>query len=301
MKTTVIALTLIVVLISYQLRATPVAGFYLPDSVSSTTFNYKSVDNLVILPAIINDSIRVNLILDTGCRNIVLFGKRFTNLLIAPGARHVRVTGLGDGKGVSGALAVENKITIDIVKGNRIPIVVVPGRSVFAGVPGVDGVIGYEIFSRFEVEINFPTKCITFRPGNYNNPEDLAGFTKVPLTVSDSKPLISAGVTFMQNASEQMNLVIDTGSCLTLLVSTTAKLHIQQSPTTLGRGFNGIIRGVEINDGQLHLQQSTIANLKTAVIQSEKNHYASIGLGLLKDYVLILNYVKGYAALQLRG
>lgn len=300
MKTTIIALILIVVLTSTHLRAATAAGFYLPDSVSSTTFHYQSVDNLIILPAIINGSIRVNLILDTGCRNIVLFGKRFTNLLIAPGARHVRVTGLGNGKGVSGALALENKIAIDIVKGDRIPIVVVPGRSVFAGVPGIDGVIGYEIFSRFEVEINFPTKCITFRPGNYNHP-DLTGFTKVALTVSDSKPLISAGVTFMQTSGEPINLVIDTGSCLTLLVSTTSKLRTQQSPTTLGRGFNGIIRGVEISDGQLHLQQSTIPNLKTAVIQSEKNHYASIGLGLLKDYVLILNYVKGYAALQLQG
>ena len=51
----------------------PTAGFFLPDSVRQVTLTYKRTFNLVLLPVIINDSIRLNLILDTGCSNLVLF------------------------------------------------------------------------------------------------------------------------------------------------------------------------------------------------------------------------------------
>ena len=235
---TALLIFLMVILLSSPSHAIPAAGFYLPDSVTETTFEYRSIENLIILPAIINDSIRVNLILDTGCRNIVLFGKRFAKLFSAKGARNVSVTGHGSGKGIDGFIALENKIAIDIVGGRRIPVVVVPGRSIFAGLTEVDGVVGYEIFSKFEVEINFPLHRITFRAGGAGNP-NLNSFIKIPLTVQDSKPVIVAGISFFKARHEQMNLIIDTGSCLSLLVSTMNEP--KNMPIKLiGRGFNGI-------------------------------------------------------------
>jgi hypothetical protein len=299
MKTSLL-IFLIVIRLSSPLHAVPAAGFYLPDSVTETTFEYRSVENLIILPAIINDSIQVNLILDTGCRNIVLFGKRFAKVFSGRGVRNVSVTGHGAGKGIDGFIALENKIDIDIVSGKRIPVVVVPGRSIFAGLIEVDGVVGYEIFSKFEVEINFPTHRITFRSGGASN-SNLSTFIKIPLTVQDSKPVISASIGFLKARHEQMNLIIDTGSCLALLVSTTAKTNKNQPVKIVGRGFNGIIKGTETSDGQLHFNQYSITDINTSVIRSENHHYASIGTGLLKDYILILNYVKGYAALQLKA
>src|SRR5688572_28350118 len=276
---------LIVICLSSPLYAIPAAGVYLPDSVTETTFGYRSIENLIILPAIINDSIRVNLILDTGCRNIVLFGKRFAKLFSSKGARNVSVTGHGTGKGIDGFIALENKIAIDIVGGKRIPVVVVPGRSIFAGLVEVDGVVGYEIFSKFEVEINFPMHRITFRAGGMSN-SNMNSFIKIPLTVQDSKPVIIAAIGFLKHRQEQMNLIIDTGSCLSLLISTTAKAKENQPVKIIGRGFNGMIRGTETSDGQLHFNQYSIMDINTSVIRSENHHYASIGTGLLKDYIL---------------
>src|SRR5687767_14368562 len=92
--------------------ASPNFGFCLPDSVNEMTLHYRAVRNLIILPVIINDSIKVNLILDTGCRNLVLFGKRFQKLLELNPGRQVQFSGLGSGKPVSGFLSLSNKTSI---------------------------------------------------------------------------------------------------------------------------------------------------------------------------------------------
>jgi hypothetical protein len=57
------------------------SGFFIPDTVREMTVRYKNIRNLIVLPMVLNDSIRVNLILDTGCRTLVLFGNRFSKLL----------------------------------------------------------------------------------------------------------------------------------------------------------------------------------------------------------------------------
>src|SRR5687768_7707695 len=85
------------------------AGFSLPDHISEVTFKFQSIQNLVVLPVIINDSIQVNLVLDTGCRNLVLFGKRFQRLFLTEPNQKVQFSGLGDGNPIHGNLSLNNK------------------------------------------------------------------------------------------------------------------------------------------------------------------------------------------------
>lgn len=47
------------------------AGFFLPDSIREVSMEYKKIDNLILLQVMLNDSLQVNLILDTGCRNLI--------------------------------------------------------------------------------------------------------------------------------------------------------------------------------------------------------------------------------------
>ena len=76
----------------------PRAGFFLPDSVTELTIKFQAVRNLIVLPVTLNDSITVNLILDTGCRNLLLFGKKFQELLNAQSGRTIQFSGLGEGQ-----------------------------------------------------------------------------------------------------------------------------------------------------------------------------------------------------------
>ncbi len=278
-------------------NATPTEGFFLPDSVNEITFRYKNIDNLIVLPVRINDSEVVSLVLDTGCRNLVLFGKRFRKMLAGTDPRTITFSGLGRGKPVTGFITLENDVEFSAVTGKRIAIVVVPERNVFQNNPQIDGVIGYELFLKFEIEINFGQQLITFRPAKYSYPD--SDFQLVPLRVEDSRPIIPCTIQFSKNESEACDLLIDTGSCLGLLyISPADKNQSPSTKTVVGRGINGEIEGRKGIATKLRLGNYEIEDVPAAIVASPTRHYASLGTGVLKDYTLLLNYQKAYAGFK---
>ena len=286
------------VCVCIPLCSNPLAGFYLPEWLNEFSMRYKSVNNLVILPVTINDSVKVNLILDTGCRNLVLFGKRFTHRLHTDKSRLVPFSGMGKGKPVEGLLSIENSVEVGAVKGKRIPVIVVPSRNLFAQYDNVDGVIGYELFSKFEIEINFAEKVISFRPGLLSEPRK--GYQRMPMRVEDSKPVIDCSILFNASESDECSLIIDTGSVLGLLLTTSEqnRLWSKKNKMTLGTGLNGLVQGKSITSKKVTLGECELNDVDTGIIFSNEKHYASIGTHVLKDYILVLNYCKSYAAIK---
>lgn len=274
--------------------ATERSGFYLPDSLHEFSFTYRSVNNLIILPVIVNDSITLNLILDTGCRNLVLFGKRFDKLFVQAPNRVVEFSGMGSGKSIRGGLSLDNVVSMGEIIGNRIPIVVVPDRSIFKSYMKIDGIIGYDIFTRFEIEFVPSQKRITFRPASNVNLH--VGYTTIPIIVTDSKPIINSIITLNDQVIER-DLLIDTGSTLGLLIKSSDSA-LSTSTNTIGRGLNGNINGMQTMVKNLNLRTLELTDLQTGIIHSPWHNHASIGMDVLKDYAIILNYVQSYAALK---
>jgi hypothetical protein len=287
---------LLVAFVSSALCA-PVNGFYLPDSITEMTLKYRLVRQLIVLPFVINDSIRVNLILDTGCRNLVLFGKRFEKLLKFRTERQVQFSGLGSGAPVYGSLSLSNKVSLQDVLGEKIPIVVVNQRNVLSTFKDVHGIIGYEIFQKFEIEINPERQTITFRPAaTAHAPE---GFKQVPLKLVDSRPVVESEIFLTAKSGRQCELMIDTGSVLGLLLKTTTIADFgEYKSTVLGQGLNGPIFGFHVLSTVVRLASFDLVRLSTGVIESPWHNYASIGMAVLKDYVVVLNYCKAYACFK---
>lgn len=276
----------------------PLAGFYMPDSVREVTLRFRNVKNLIVVPVTINDTLQVNLILDTGCRNLVLFGKRFQKLFPLEQNRKVQFSGLGSGKPVVGSLSLGNRVSIDAVLGENIPVVIVPNQNLFGAYTNVHGVIGYDIFVKFEVELNLAKKSITFRPAATSDlPND---FVRVPIRIEDSRPLIDCRVVFTNNNSHICDLMIDTGSSLGLLLKTTdiRNYDFDGKKSIIGRGFNGLIEGIEMTTEKLILSEFEIKSVQTGIIHSPWHNHASIGMDVMKDYALVLNYCKGYAGFR---
>jgi len=276
----------------------PRAGFFLPDSVNELTLNYRMVRGLVILPVTINDSVQVNLILDTGCRKLIMFGKKFANLLKTNSGKSVEFSGLGDGRPVRGVLSIGNKVSIHSVLGEQIPVVVVKNTSLFASYHHVDGVIGYEIFVKFEIELNPAARTITFRPAS--KAEVPYGFDLIPLRIVDARPVMQSQVFIGRNNPRNFELMIDTGSSLGLLLKSTntSELVSHSSREVLGIGFNGPVSGVQVVSRKVILKGLELARVPTGIVSSPWHDNASIGMEVLKDYILILNYSKLYACLK---
>jgi hypothetical protein len=276
----------------------PAAGFSLPDSIREVTITYKRAFNLVVLPVIINDTIRLNLILDTGCSNLVLFGKRFTKMFTIHPTRGIEFSGLGSGKAVTGRMSIDNKVAIGAVQGHRIPIVIVENQKLFGSHMGVDGIIGYDVFIKFEIELIPSNQSITFRPAFTS---DLAcDYTRIPIRVEGSRAFIDASVSFSSRQKETLNLMIDTGSSLGLLLKTNdrSRYRAYTRRQTLGRGLNGALEGSYIATETLILDSIELKGLDAGVIESPWPTQASLGMGVLEGYALVLNYCKGYAGLK---
>jgi hypothetical protein len=282
---------LLVIACAIRIVAAPTAGFFLPDSLFEFTMRYKTVNNLIVLPVTINDSIEVNLILDTGCRNMLLFGKRFEQMFTTQ-AKPVGFSGLGSGKPVTGKLSLNNEVSIEAVLGKRIPIIIVAEKNLFSSLPNVHGIVGYEIFAKFEIEINFPKKMITFRTSA--DPIRSSRFNYLAMKVLDSKPVIGAVVSTEKGDMYVENLLIDTGSSLGLIYSTGNNKRSSRQ-ATLGRGLNGLLNGEKRITKRLLLDNVEFRNVSTSVVESE-NCYASIGMEILQDHVVILNYAYSFVA-----
>jgi hypothetical protein len=273
------------------------SGFYMPDDVGEVSMPYKTYKNLILLPVIINDTIEVNLILDTGCRNLVLFGKRFRDLLKMEPGKKVQFSGLGNGNPVYGSLSLKNKVSISEVIGEKIPVVVVADRNVFGRSFHIHGVIGYDIFIKFEIELNPKEKIITFRPAFSS--QLAADYEHVPIRIEDSRPILDSRIGLKSNIFP-CQLMIDTGSSLGLLVKTTDinKIDARMEEKELGWGFNGPITGFEANAEYLEFTGFLIVSLPASIVQSPWHNYASIGMDILKNYSMVLNYCKEYVGFK---
>jgi hypothetical protein len=288
---------LLIVFYSQAFGSNPV-GFVLPDSVQEMTLKFKTFKNLIVIPVIINNSLHVNLILDTGCRNLVLFGKKFTSLLAAGAKKNVQFSGLGSGDPVQGYLTLNNTVSLESITGTSLPIVVVPSKNIFSSYPSIHGIIGYDIFLKFEIEINPREQTITFRPAATAKPPE--AYSQVPLKIIDSRPVLTSDIHFSKMNNQAYELMIDTGSALGLLLKTTdlTKFTEQNTEQIIGKGLNGSLMGFTTIAEKLLVGDFEMTSLPAGITVSQWHNYASIGMGVLKDYILVLNYCKSYACFK---
>jgi hypothetical protein len=276
----------------------PGPGFTLTDSVGEFALTYFTVDNLIVLPFIINGNVPVNLILDTGCQTLVLFGRKYEKMLnIVP---HFRVTfsGIGNGKPAIGSVALNNTVTLGPVKGDQIPIVIVPGKRILRRHLQVDGLIGYDLFTRFEIEIHPFRQELILRPAFHRTlPRD---YHYIPLSVAHHRPTITA--TFALPEREvSSEMLVDTGSTLSVLVKSSDKDGFASNAEreVLGMGLNGVIVGSRTVSSRLEIHEYTANDVPVAITHSPGQDSTSVGMAFLKNYSVIINYVQGYIGLRL--
>lgn len=272
----------------------PEAGFFLPANNAEVTISYMTYNDLIVLPVTINNGIKVNLILDTGCRNVLLFGKRFEKLFGTLPNREVRFSGYGERPPLTGKLSLENEVSIHTIVGKRIPIVILRDKNLFSGNSNIDGIIGYDIFIRFEVEVNSLRKEITFRSAYLT--ENLVGYTRIPLKVEDTRPLVQSRIFFSERDEINFDLMLDTGSALGLFIRSSDNVLLAQAPKQmLGKGLGGNVKGTLRGAKKIVLEKLEI-NIRDASIYGSMYYTSgSVGMQIIKDYAFVLNYCKGYA------
>ena len=146
--------------------------------------------------------------------------------------------------------------------------------------------------------MNCAERRITFRPAI--NAEISPEYEKIAIKVEDGRPIISSTL-LINSKSVSFDLMIDTGSSLGLLLKTTDKsrfLGARDSRSVLGRGLNGNIEGASLFADRLFLDHLEIEKVRAGIIYSPWHNYASVGMDLIANYSLVLNYCKSYAGFK---
>ena len=204
---------------------------------------------------------------------------------------------MGDGNPIHGKLSLNNKVSIQAVIGEKIPIIVVPEKNLFSTYANIHGVIGYDIFIKFEIELDPIQQVITFRPAATSELSN--DYEKIPLVIEDSRPLIKSQVFFTNSDGLSCDLMLDTGSSLGLLMKTTdLKNFPGGNKKILGRGLNGNVLGIETIASKLILSTFEISAITAGITHSAWHNYASVGMEVMKNYTIVLNYCKAYAGFK---
>ncbi|NQZ75737.1 MAG: aspartyl protease family protein [Ekhidna sp.] len=223
-------------------------GFKMPENTRKITIPFELHNNLVIIPITINRFLTLKFILDTGVENAILTEKLFGDLLEVNYLREITIDGPGLADSVQAYVA--NEVIFDLpggVVGNNMNLLVLKEDYLKLSEnigDNVHGIIGYDIFSRFVVNINYDEREITLiDPKKFRK---VRRATAVPIEIRSTKPFLSAKVN-QDNQEAALDIMIDTGASHAALMDynyiSGIDIPSNTITTRLGRGIAGEIPG----------------------------------------------------------
>lgn len=233
-------------------------GFNIEGNRKKTTFDFEIYNNLIIIPVVLDNRLPLRFILDTGVSSAILFDKKLTDLLGKAYARKISIMGVGEEQVVEAYVVTDTQIDLPGVKGYRQSLLVLDHDylelSKQLGTE-VHGIIGYELFSRFIVNINYIEKKITlYNPNSY---KPRKRWETLDMDVYATKPFIKIPFSIGGKKTLMGNFLIDTGASHALLIHEDSNPDIyvpeKKIKSVLGKGLTGTINGhlTRINEMQL--------------------------------------------------
>jgi len=223
-------------------------GFSLTNGRKKVQIPIEIHNNLVVIPVVLNDALPLKFILDTGVRTTILTQKTFTDILNLVYSRKYTISGPG-GENLVDAY-VTNNVSLDLpgVQGRGHAMLVLGQDYLelrnYLGTD-VHGILGYELFSRFIIKIDYDRKLLTLMlPEKFHRRRK---FQAIPISIQDTKPYMYAPVVFQNGATLKAKLLVDSGASHGLMLEPTSDtvIHVPKHAVSslIGRGLGGEIVG----------------------------------------------------------
>lgn len=259
------------------------------------TIPFKLINNHIYISTKV-DGHSLQFMVDTGAANILLPHAAKRAGIKSQGALEGHGVGkksVNVGFGKVKKLTLGGKITLN---DQHFTIMALPGFNHVEGTK-LDGLVGYELFKRFVVRIDYAKRELTFiRPDDFSL-ED-AG-TAVPFTsAGGGVPLVKASIDGLSGEFE-----IDTGSRAALsLLEPFVKKHNLDSRykttdvTTLGWGVGGSVKGNVARGVKLVIGKVVVNNPVLGMSQAQKGAFAmkhiagNIGGAILNRFTVTFDY-----------
>ncbi len=275
--------------------------FFLKDDVSKR-INFEFTSNLIIIPIEIN-GVALSFVLDTGVSKPILFNLTDRDSLDLKNTETFYLHGLGaDGK-IEALKSSNNSFKIgDAVSKDQDLYVVFDNSINFTPRLGVlvHGIIGYDVFKDFVVEINYNSKYIKLHKPNSFEPKTSKRWKTIPIEVYSKKPYIESKVT-LNNDEKLVKLLVDTGSSDALWLFENEDLAPNEDLffiDYLGKGLSGSVYGKRSKIKKFQLFDFELSNVNVAFPDSSsidlskiyKGRRGSLGGEILKRFNLFFDY-----------
>jgi predicted aspartyl protease len=271
----------------------------------SITINFKTASNLVIIPVTINGSDTLNFILDTGVRVPIITELPYVNKLNLNYLTPIRVKGLGEGEGLIAYRSGNNTINIEGLSARNQEVQMIIDEnfqiSHMLGLP-VHGLIGFNLFRDYIVEIDYINEKITLNKPEYYKYRDRKKDIILPLHFEGYKPFVRTSIVTDEMEEVPVKLLVDTGASDAIWLSEKSderieipKKHIE---TFLGRGLSGDLHGVKgridgIWVGPLVLPQPIVAFPNSELIDqliASNDRNGTLGAEILRRFQVTVDY-----------
>jgi predicted aspartyl protease len=223
-------------------------GFHLKPGQRRVQFPIEIANNLIIVPVVINGQLPLKFILDTGVRTTILTEKAFSDILNLQYSRHFQVAGPGGEKLVEAYITNDVMLDMPGIHGQGHAMLVLEQDYLelrnYLGTD-VQGILGYEVFSRFVVEVDYENKQLTIAAPEFYKPKKK--YQEFAIRIEDTKPYVDLPVTMRNGTVINAKLLVDTGASHGLVLDPLSDDRIvvpEKNVTSLiGRGLGGAING----------------------------------------------------------
>ncbi|HCM74860.1 MAG TPA: hypothetical protein DIS90_00665, partial [Cytophagales bacterium] len=223
-------------------------GFKVEGDKKKVIIPVEILNNMVVVPVVLNNQVPLKFILDTGVRTTVLTQKTYSDILGLTYSKEIFISGPGGEKLVDAFVTDNVTLGLPGVRGEGHSMLVLQKDYLelrnYLGAE-VHGILGYELFSRFIVQMDYQKKRIILTQPRYFKKK--RRYQALKIDVLDTKPFVVAKTQFADNTVMETKLLIDTGASHGLVLEPDSderiKIPEKNLKSIIGRGLGGIING----------------------------------------------------------
>ena len=217
-----------------------VFGQYNMINSKSRKIKFKLVNNIVIIPVELN-GVALSFVLDTGVTKAILFDIESADSTKLKTTQMRYIKGLGGGSSIKAKLSKGNILKLgDVTKVNQDLYQVYDTFLNFTprlGIP-VHGIIGYDLFKEFIVELNYGSKYLRLHKHKNFKYSKVKHWTPLPISIHKKKPFIDVAVQ-IDNSNSDLKLLMDTGGSDALWLFKSNNRTIKPKDSLFFRDFLG--------------------------------------------------------------
>ncbi len=277
-------------------------NFDLPDSQKYQKIKFQLINNVMVIPLEVNGT-QLSFILDSGVSTPLLFNLTEQDSIQINKVSEVTIRGLGEGEPIQALSSRNNVFRLgSVINPNQELYVILDESLNFSpslGVP-VHGIIGYDLFRDFVVEVNYNAQHIKFHnPELYSEKRHKKSQT-LSIAIRNKKAYVD-GIVVLNDAKEvPVRMLLDTGSSDAIWLFENHDIGIPDKnyDDFLGRGLGGDIFGKRTKVRSIKIGDFVIEDAKTAFpdqasfsgIQNLGNRNGSLGGEVLKRFNFVFDY-----------